>query len=406
MAISRGLLSRCRLGIVLLTISFVSLEISLQAAGLILRTYRERYQHLNDTAGRYRILALGESTTADLLNGESPWPKELQHRLDSDQRTQGITVINEGIPGTDTGATFTRLEALLDRYNPNLVVTMMGVNDVHALGAYAAPPTATQSAIRALKSLRTVRLALNIRRFLIGYGQAETETQPKWTEETGAAKKLLFAGEIAYHQGRLDEAVSLLRESASQNPEGFAPLLRLGTIYTEQSQWEKAEAPLKRSFELRPSHVSYLLLSRTFEALRRTPEEQKAFFNGLKFDPEQLSKLNTVEFTKRNYVQIATLLRARRVPFVAMSYPTLDISLLKEILSDFPEVIFVENKQHFLSALQNAEFRDLFVDSFAAMSLEENPFRGSYGHLTTAGAKLIAGELHQRIVDKIPPLVP
>ncbi|MFH0984776.1 MAG: tetratricopeptide repeat protein [Candidatus Omnitrophota bacterium] len=102
----------------------------------------------------YRILCLGESTTA------GTYPSFLEEELN--RRGQGIpfSVIDKGIPSTNTDVILAQLEANLDKYKPDLVVTMMGINDQ---GKHMPPEVKSSSRfVRWLFSLRVVKLVRSL----------------------------------------------------------------------------------------------------------------------------------------------------------------------------------------------------------------------------------------------------
>ncbi|HTY44611.1 MAG TPA: hypothetical protein VMD52_01300, partial [Patescibacteria group bacterium] len=102
---------------------FILLEASLRLGGFALRSLQE-YRNLQSLRhkGTYRIMCLGESTTA------GQYPSFLQEALD--KRHTGVTfsVIDRGVIATDTPAILRRLEENLATYKPDMVVAMMGFN--------------------------------------------------------------------------------------------------------------------------------------------------------------------------------------------------------------------------------------------------------------------------------------
>ena len=110
-------------------LAFLLLEIALRVGGLIYITvskYNNRVTY--KTQNEYRILALGESTTADFHNGQGSWPTELELILNNQSNIR-FRVFNEGYPGTTSRDIMLNLQNNLDKYHPNLVITMMGIND-------------------------------------------------------------------------------------------------------------------------------------------------------------------------------------------------------------------------------------------------------------------------------------
>lgn len=78
----------------------------------------------------YRILCLGESTTAGLAWGNSAYPQQLERVLN--ERAAGrasFRVINGGEVATTTDVILAKLPSRLEESEPDIVVAMMGIND-------------------------------------------------------------------------------------------------------------------------------------------------------------------------------------------------------------------------------------------------------------------------------------
>lgn len=116
---------------ILLTV--VLLETGLRAAEFILRSLQE-YKNLLSIQqhGEYRIMCIGESTTA------GQYLPFLEKALN--QRNIGIkfSVIDKGIGATNTSFILAYLEKNIERYHPNLVVAMIGINEgaTHMLAGF------------------------------------------------------------------------------------------------------------------------------------------------------------------------------------------------------------------------------------------------------------------------------
>lgn len=103
---------------------FITLEIGLRLGGFILFSLQE----IKNTAsirrkGTYRIMCLGESTTFE------QYPGILEEILN--RRGDGIrfSVIDKGVVGIDTTGIISGLERNIQKYSPDMVIAMMGVND-------------------------------------------------------------------------------------------------------------------------------------------------------------------------------------------------------------------------------------------------------------------------------------
>lgn len=107
----------------------LSLEIAMRLTGW---TNFLPTQHLNGKANlnaKFRVLALGESTTADHFASPFPgaWPRQLQSKLQSEG--YDVSVFNLATGGITSSIFLSRLEEQLLTYRPHLVIAMMGIND-------------------------------------------------------------------------------------------------------------------------------------------------------------------------------------------------------------------------------------------------------------------------------------
>src|SRR3989338_1292611 len=106
------------------------LEAGLRLAGftyLAWQDYQNSRALKKEDKGEYRILCLGESTTA--LGGEDAYPRQLERILNRRLPERRSTVINKGLPGADTSLIISELERYLNSYSPDMVIAMMGIND-------------------------------------------------------------------------------------------------------------------------------------------------------------------------------------------------------------------------------------------------------------------------------------
>ncbi|MCX5693292.1 MAG: hypothetical protein NTX47_06405 [Candidatus Omnitrophica bacterium] len=105
----------------------ILLEAGLRLGGFVFTFLQGCENNIAMKKQGYRIMCIGESTTA--LGGEYAYPNQLESILNSLKTGIKFTVINEDLPGTGTSGIVDCLEKNLKRYNPNMVVVMMGIND-------------------------------------------------------------------------------------------------------------------------------------------------------------------------------------------------------------------------------------------------------------------------------------
>ncbi len=109
-------------------VTFFVLELALRIGGMVFFIQQERLNRASQKSdSEYRILCLGESTTA--LGGESAYPWQLEEILNSKTTKVRFKVINKGLPARTTTDLLNQLESNIARYRPHAVVTMMGIND-------------------------------------------------------------------------------------------------------------------------------------------------------------------------------------------------------------------------------------------------------------------------------------
>jgi hypothetical protein len=73
------------------------------------------------------ILCIGESTTA--WGGVNSWPSQLQVILNSTQEKKIFHIINKGLTGKTTRDILRQLKDNLDKYKPDIILAMAGIND-------------------------------------------------------------------------------------------------------------------------------------------------------------------------------------------------------------------------------------------------------------------------------------
>ncbi|MBU1912560.1 MAG: hypothetical protein KKB22_03395, partial [Candidatus Omnitrophica bacterium] len=137
-----------------LFLTIAILEIGLRIGGFAI-LYMQEYRNLQSIKQKdsFRIMCLGESTT------QGQYPHYLEEILN--QRNIGIkfSVIDKGLGGTKTAIILSRLEANLDKYQSDMVITMMGINDAGSHMPYEAASTSKIAlTLRSFKVYKLTRL--------------------------------------------------------------------------------------------------------------------------------------------------------------------------------------------------------------------------------------------------------
>ncbi|MBD3264485.1 MAG: tetratricopeptide repeat protein [Candidatus Omnitrophica bacterium] len=109
-------------------ISIILLELTLRmVGGVILLKRGLQDKAIGERKNTYVIICLGESTTA--CGGEDAYPAQLEEILNQKTRDVNFRVINRGRDGTNSAFILNDLEEELNKYKPDIVVVMMGIND-------------------------------------------------------------------------------------------------------------------------------------------------------------------------------------------------------------------------------------------------------------------------------------
>ncbi|MBW2046296.1 MAG: tetratricopeptide repeat protein [Deltaproteobacteria bacterium] len=130
------------------------LETGLRLSGQIIIFLQEaRNRTRLKNKNNIRIVCLGESTTA---GGENAYPAQLENVLNESGLGVEFSVINRGLRATNTTIILSQLKDDLRRYNPDIVVAMIGINDA---GSHMPQEPETNSrAVLFLRSFKVYKL--------------------------------------------------------------------------------------------------------------------------------------------------------------------------------------------------------------------------------------------------------
>lgn len=201
-------------------------------------------------------MCLGESTT------QGQYPAYLEQILN--QRNIGIKfkAIDKGITSTNTGSIVSQLEANLSKYQPDLVVTMMGINDKGAHMPYEAP-TASKG-ILFMRSLKVYKLA----RLLGLHLKTTYKAVSAFRQQTDKYTHL--------------QSQSILNKGSLLPVHDVGYYVELGWMYNDQGKLTLAEEAFKQGIALNPNHPEcYEGLGRTYILQSRPALAEKVFKRGI-----------------------------------------------------------------------------------------------------------------------------
>jgi tetratricopeptide (TPR) repeat protein len=281
--------------------SVILLEITIRLGNF---TYSQLQDYRNwisiKQKSSYSIMCLGESTT--LLGGKDSYPAQLQKILN--QRNIGIKfkVINKGGNQSDTRFILSHLEENLNRYNPDMVITMMGCNDKN-MKYYENIPDKDTLLFKKFRTYRFFRVIWNefMNKFkktgfykpnaqekdVTGYFQADVAIVKNYIAPS-EFRKYLDLGDSYIQEKKFKEAEDAFKKAAEFNPTASNVYIRLGETYLRQENYNKAKELIDKAIELSPNNwCAYVALGRYYSSLGiRSPEKaEEAFKKAIELKP-------------------------------------------------------------------------------------------------------------------------
>ena len=244
-----------KIGLILfgLFISLVFLEVSLRIGGFILLSIQEHRNALSlKQKGTYRILCLGETATE--LGDENSYSSQLQNILNEQNIGVHFVVINRGIRGIDTTTVLSQSEGYLSKYQPDMVVVMMGIYD---------EDKNIFRRIKSLSFLKTLRI-FNLTRYFcsnIKLKIQEESCKLKKYVEISSSKNLSQPEKIS-----LIITEGMLKKSIELNPRNENAYIGLAWFYEDQGKFVLADVLFKKAVEINPENcLAYLAWGKTYE---------------------------------------------------------------------------------------------------------------------------------------------
>ena len=418
-----------RLGLALgaLALSLALVEIGLRLLGARVLARQDAANRRGLEQASAVVLCLGESTTQG--RADTSWPLALQALLDQRLGAGRVKVVNRGVSGTNSRDIVARLPTDLDDWRPDLVISMVGIND-HCLspweGALDAIP-APDAVVVPDTPWRVVKLAWWTWRALHGTPldlKAQAATVPWSTTgyqrggkgavphdpptpalreadaladgpDPGRAEQAygrVVTDEPLYldawlhwaawreRTDRREEAIRLLQSALPVLP-GATWLRRdLALMQARAGRHADAADLLEQAVALDPfDDVLHALLATELRALGRDDEASRRQAQARTLRAERPNPA-----TVRNYRRLAARVLESGAALIAMQYPRRDPDLLRRMLDGWsPPVIVQDQTEGFERALAHQPYDALFTDRFG----------GDFGHTTEAGDRLIARQV-------------
>lgn len=415
-----------------LFLTFVMVEGGMRITGWAISTVQQQRNIQKARArGTYRILCLGESTTA--MGGDQSYPAQLEKILNA--RNVGIkfTVFNAGKIATTTSRILSELENNLDHFVPDMVITMMGINDDrHDVVQNRQSRTSRLTSL--LNGLKVYKLFNHF-----------------WLHSSARYKDFLESDEVDGEGGNTDDvpmsvelsdtleeagqwlddlqfgkAEQLLLKVQKIDSANMAVQAMWGDLHFQKKEYTKAEKYLARAVELDPdlkyqvtidacrqlirvylSQKKYVIIEQLFvqaqhllikdaELLRLQAnfyrdKGKHARADTLLDQAEVLEFRQIGKLTIDNYRALKETVIAKGLKLVCVQYPLRNTRNLMNTFHSLDGIVFVDNNRIFKNELKSRPYSELFSDYFA----------GDFGHTTPYGNKVLAENIADVIIGEV-----
>lgn len=249
-----------------LCLGLVFAETALQGYGFV-AVFAQNYQNRARlrVAGECRIVCLGESTTA------GQYPPFLEKILNDTPGGRHFTVIDKGVPGTDTATILSKLADIIDTYQPDIVITMMGINDIECKVPYDKESWVSH--------LKLYRFLMIMRKFLT-QASMQNRVDPSAVAPAPARRTLPehAQAELCLYQGDVERAQALFQQARDRSPDDYRIYVGLGEVYRRQGKLHETEEMFKAAVAKNPANrFLYVLLGSFYSSLGRVDDARATF---------------------------------------------------------------------------------------------------------------------------------
>lgn len=438
--------------------TIVLFELGIRLLGgviLFLQEYRNRVSIAQ--RGEYRILCLGESTTA------KQYPPYLEEILNQQNIGIKFSVIDKGANPANTSFILNDLEHILDQYRPDMVIAMMGIDDkkIKDYKDIADANTVLSKKFklyRLLKNIwmRTIKRPQEKATFEQGNNKEYSmlctaikqdpqddmayvnlgffyfsNSTGELSEAEASFRKVLelnpknekayvLLGVLCNYENRTPEAEVFFKKALELNPYNYRVYFRLGEIYIKQNMVTQAEDSFRRAMELNPRDDKiYFQIGRYYLEINKLADAQAMFkksialnlyndkaYGGLAIVYEKMKQYNFAQ----KYYEKAEEIRLKRFSLIsANNYrklkKMLDKKKVKLVCVQYPMRNVLPLKK-IIAEIETIIFVDnekLFKKAIRSEGYNEyflDNFGGDFGHCTMKGNRLLAGNIAKVILEE------
>jgi tetratricopeptide (TPR) repeat protein len=457
----KSFLKKCAFGILTFFLLLIVFELVLRILGTGFTVIQE-YKNILSKCSKadVRILCLGESTTAGA--GWGSYPSLLRECIDRDSACKKIQIINKGVVGTTTGRIALRIEEYIKEYHPDIIMTMMGINDLQVQ-----PDERVSIKFPWYNHLRLVQFASAIYHLSQAvvwklFPDLFDKTKPRCSEAYSLANvQDMPPKEIIKYVQYMDSvedhrlALQILKIAAKSFPDNADIIAYLGAVQRWVGQRQESRINLLKALDINPGHVQalhelsnlynnmglsdesfalrkkmievaeyaesgYLLLAEVYMRDGDYESAEEVFLRGLQRLPGNdrlLGALGTLYLARNNREQAEEYFsRARDIRMkLPKPYTTKNYQFIEQVASkhNIPLVVLqyplrsVDEMKELLRNPENVIFvsnEKVFKDAVMQRGYFTyfiDMFGGEFGHCTAIGNKLLAENVKESIKDLI-----
>jgi hypothetical protein len=356
----------------------------------------------------FRILTLGESTTDDFgVDGVISWPRQLEKMLTS--KNYNVKVYNLGKSATTSNAILNNIDEYLELFQPQLVISMMGINDSNQW-IINLPNTF----IGRLKIYRLYTYLIHLIKIKLSYkyiddiddkgiaSEVKIKYKPLYYDEKklhnilqnkSLSEKAQIRSALAcniFNNVGLDESsetdkIVNLEIALSSIQDGYYTICAFGTALQLLAKLNRCDEVIRQTEKFITK--GGLLETRSLVIAQDCFNESN--LSQLLNQNQEMLSLKHIKHapTKENYLNLNTRITNLGATHILMQYPTLQNNLNQYVENPRLSIIHY-NYESFKTALKTNKYYDIFVDQFA----------GEFGHCTNLGNSIIANSLLPKVV--------
>jgi len=245
--------------------------------------------------GVYRILILGDSMIAG-------WPRQLEKILNNRSPEIQFEVFDEMDAVTNTAFILANLKDNLERYNPDMVITMTGLYDRDTYLKYTEKLTVDLL----LENVRVYKLGKLIlanwkKRLkdseIIKFAKGE-DIGEEFVINEEEYQQYMELGRMSWEIGEYAKAAEMYKKAIEINPENEQAYVELAEIHWNKGERAKAKEMFKKAIDVNPKNEqTHIIAGDFYNRIKEYVKSKEMFEKAIKINPE-----NEVSYTKLSWV--------------------------------------------------------------------------------------------------------